>query len=355
MNNLTKTKQFINNEKDIDAFLFNSPVNTFYATGFKSSYSFLLVGKDGKSFYFTDMRYFSAAENYFADMETMPIVLDLEVMDQLMNKMNYKNIGIESGYITLSRNERLQNSLKSVNLIPKNTDDLRIIKSDEEISMMRKTLKLVEKTMSELRGEMKIGMTEKEISNLALEIGLRNGAEKASFDFIVASGINGDSPHWHPSDYKIKEGELITIDMGFVLDGYCSDITRTFKTSETINEKLVDMYETVRVANDLVNRNAKPNMKGHEIDSIARDYIESKKYGPYFGHGLGHGLGIEVHESPRFSKAENKVILPGMIMSNEPGVYIPGLGGVRIEDILLITNDGVEVLTTFTKELISIG
>lgn len=354
MSNIKKTINFIKENKEIDAFLFNSPENTFYATGFKSSYSFLLVGKDGKAFYFTDMRYFSAAENHFSDSEIMPVILDFKMMSQLIEKFNYKNIGIESGYITISRFDRLKLNLNT-NLIPTNTDELRMIKTDEEIVLMKKTLAVAEKTMDQLRSSMKIGMTEREVSNLALSIGLDNGAEKASFDFIVASGINGDSPHWHPSDYKIREGELITIDMGFVLNGYCSDITRTFKTSEEIDPKLIDIYETVRIANELVNSNAKPGMTGADIDAIARDYIESKSYGQYFGHGLGHGLGIEVHESPRFSKLEKRVIKPGMIMSNEPGIYIPGLAGVRIEDILLIKEDGIEVLTSYPKELITIG
>lgn len=352
MDRIEKVKKIIK-ENGVDAVLLNSPNNTFYVTGFKSSNSYLLVTKDSGNFYFTDMRYFSSAESFLHDTNIIPSILDLVAIDALMNKLGINSLGVESDYITLEKKKTLSTIFKT-KLKPVDTSRLRAIKSQSEIDSIRESLQIAEKTLFDLQNSVEIGMTEKEISKLAVSFGLKNGADKASFDFIVASGLNGGSPHWHPSDYKIREGELITIDIGFIVNGYCSDITRTFKTSDKVDKDLENMYNIVLKANNAVNEQARVGMTGKEIDKIARDIIEKSKYKSYFGHGLGHSLGIEVHESPRLSSADNSVIQEGMIMSNEPGIYVPSLGGVRIEDILLFKEGRPEVLTTFPKELQSI-
>ena len=228
-------------------------------------------------------------------------------------------------------------------------------KSKIEISKIKKSMLLAEKVMEYLSKNIKLGMSEKEIRQMAIIKGIELGADKISFDFIVAAGLNGDSPHWNTSTAKIEKGQLITIDLGFVLDDYCSDITRTFKTSDKIPQKLEEIYNVVLKALQAVNKKVKPGMTGQEVDKIARDIITKAGYGNYFGHGLGHGLGLEIHEEPRFSPLSKTVIKKGMIISNEPGIYIPGLGGVRIEDILLITDKGCEVLNNFNKKLISLN
>ena len=342
-------------DKKIDGILIHNPVNTFYLTKFHSSNSFILITKDGKKFYFTDTRYYNAAEIFFQESEFMPILLDWKSIDSMIRHYKIDNLVIESDFWTLNQYDKLRETLKNINLVSTDFSKLRIFKTRSEIMKIKDSIILAEKVMDYLVNNIKIGMTEIEVEKMATIQGLKLGAEKNSFDFIVATGVNGDSPHYKPNNSKVQDNQLITIDMGFVKDGYCSDITRTFKTSESIDPKLEEIYKVVLKANKAVTKIAKPGMSAKELDKVARDIIEKAGYGKYFGHGLGHGLGIEIHEAPTVSFKSIDKLEPGMVISNEPGIYVPGLGGVRIEDILVITKEGNENLTNFSKRLIKIN
>ena len=223
--------------------------------------------------------------------------------------------------------------------------------TEEEIKILKEAAEIADKAYEHIQKYIKPGVKEIDIAN-ELEFYMRRlGATSSSFDTIVASGERSALPHGVASEKEIQSGELVTLDYGAIYKGYCSDITRTVAIGE-ISPQLQTIYETVQAAQELAVQKIGPHMTGKEADAIARDYIDHKGYGAYFGHSTGHGLGLEVHEEPRLSVLSETVLKPGMVVTVEPGIYLPNIGGCRIEDDIVITEKGNERLTHSTKELI---
>lgn len=231
---------------------------------------------------------------------------------------------------------------------------LRIVKDEDEIAAMQKAIAIAEAAMQELIPTIKIGQTEKEIASQLRQELFNLGADSIAFGPIVSAGPNSASPHAAPTDRPLQAGDLLVIDWGCYKDGYPSDITRTFAIGE-IEPEFQRIYEAVKLANEQGKVTAGPGATGEEVDRAARDVIEDSGYGEYFIHRTGHGLGLEVHEPPDMVAGNRKPLAPGNVFTVEPGIYLPGRGGVRIEDNVLITADGIHTLTTFSRDLITVG
>lgn len=243
--------------------------------------------------------------------------------------------------------EELKNKLDSVQLVPaKNIiEDIRIVKEPLEIELIRQSIKITERAFRGVKEMIRQGAREDEIA-IEMEYRLRKeGAEKVAFDTIIASGERGALPHGKASNKIIKNGELVIVDFGSMYKGYNTDCTRTLST-DGFNARQEEIYKTVLMAQREAIKSVKPGLKASEIDSKARGFIADAGYGENFGHSTGHGVGLEVHEEPRIAEGQNDIIREGSVFTIEPGIYIQGWGGVRIEDMVLVTKDGCEVLTS---------
>jgi Xaa-Pro aminopeptidase len=230
---------------------------------------------------------------------------------------------------------------------------LRGSKDEVEIAAMVAAQRIAESALEELLGEIAVGMTEKEIAARLQYLMVTAGAEKLSFDTIVASGPNSSMPHAVPTERRIENGDFLTIDFGCVYHGYCSDMTRTFAVG-SVSDEMRAVYDTVLEAQLAGIAAAKAGVSGKEIDGAAREVIEKAGYGPYFGHSFGHSLGIDIHENPNASPGNNEPMPVGAVISAEPGIYLPGRFGVRIEDVLVLEESGCRNITAFPKELLVI-
>ena len=231
---------------------------------------------------------------------------------------------------------------------------LRTIKDASEIAAMEKAIDVAQRAMEQLIPQIKIGMTEKEVAARLTQLQLDLGADSIAFGPIVSAGPNAASPHAVPTERPLQAGDLLVIDWGCYVDGYPSDITRTFAVGE-IDDALRHVYETVKLANEQGVLASGPDATGDDVDTAARDVIEDSGYGEFFIHRTGHGLGLEVHEPPFMMSGNDELLLPGNVFTVEPGIYLPGKAGVRIEDNVVITEDGHRCLTTFPRELITVG
>ena len=253
----------------------------------------------------------------------------------------------------MERQEAIQERIPSVQIsrIDEKINELRVIKSEDELVNMRKAAELADYAVEVGCKEIAEGKTELEILN-AIELAVKEkGASQMAFDTMVLSGPKTASPHGNPGDRKIQKGDLVLFDLGVIYNGYCSDITRTVAFGEPSAEKR-EVYETVRRAEEAAVNAVKPGITAMELDKIARDVITEAGYGEYFTHRLGHGLGISVHEFPSITGVNDMKLETGMVFTIEPGIYHPNITGVRIEDDVVVTEDGIEVLTKFPKELI---
>jgi Xaa-Pro aminopeptidase len=231
---------------------------------------------------------------------------------------------------------------------------IRLHKEPGEIAAMRKAIAVSERALESILPKIRIGMTEQQVKNLLLNAMAEFGSGGNAFEPIVLGGPNSALPHGVPSDRPLQRGDLLLFDYGTAFDGYPADITRTFAVDE-IDDELKKIYELVRAANAAGVRAIRPGVTAQEVDRAARKVINDGGYGKYFIHRLGHGLGLDVHESPNILEGSSQVLEPGMCFTVEPGIYLPGKGGVRIEDNVVVTQSGVEVLTTFPRELRSVG
>ena len=359
MNNRIKKLQEYIVSQNVDGILIGSEANRMYLSGFTGSNAMLLVTKDEK-YIVTDFRYLEQVAKQCPDFTCVDqkqrglIGTTLDIAKKLM----LKKLAFEGSHTTYTTYELLAKET-AFEFIPVNNvvENLRKVKSEDEIEKLARAEAIgdiaFEGIVKFIKDRWKQGVTEREV---ALEIECimrRNGASGTSFDTIVAAGAKSSLPHAVPGDEKLKEGDLVVMDFGCIYEGYCSDMTRTIAIGK-IDEKQKEIYETVLEAQVRAIAGIKPGMKGKEVDAIARDYIKEKGYGDYFGHGLGHSVGIEIHENPRFSVAEEEIIKEGMVITVEPGIYLPNFGGVRIEDLIVVTKDGVKNLTHSPKSLIII-
>jgi Xaa-Pro aminopeptidase len=338
---------------EVDALLVTNLVNVRYLTGFTGSNGMAVVGRDLRRF-ITDFRYTeqAASEVEGFDVELAPQDFNAAVSDGWPE--GSLRLGFEDDQVSVRRYTRLRELLPDrVELVPAGgaVEALRAVKDAGEIARIRAAAELADAVYVMLRSEGLVGRTEREVA-LALENEMRRlGAEAPSFDSIVASAERGALPHARPADVPIPRGTLVTLDIGARLDGYCSDCTRTWATGD-LPDDLAEAYALVLRAQETSLAAVRPGPQGREIDAVARDIIEEAGHGEHFGHGLGHGVGMEVHEAPRLARTGDEPLVAGNIVTVEPGVYLPGRGGVRIEDLVVVTEDGHDVLSGTTKELV---
>ena len=340
-------------EEGIEAFLVTKNENIRYLSQFTGTSARLLITQN-KSIFITDFRYLDQAAEQCSGFEIEEISSNfVEAFAELLKNKNINNLSFESHDLSYKFYNKLKQKLAVNSLNPQDSmvEELRVIKDEKEVEKIKKAVEIADKGFDFLVDFIEPGKSEKEVA-LELEFFMkRNGGESNAFDFIVASGKRGALPHGVASDKIIKKGELVTIDFGTVYQGYHSDITRTVAVGE-VEQELKDIYDLVLTAQKKVISKIKAGMSGVEADKIARDFISEAGYKENFGHGLGHGIGLEIHESPRLSYSSDDQLKAGMMVTDEPGIYISGLGGVRIEDDLLITENGCKVLNSAPKELI---
>lgn len=339
-----------------DAALIFSEVNRLYYTSFPSTDGCLLVCADGYACFWTDSRYTEAAAKAIT---ACPVADSTDLNGQLnaiFKEKNIKNVLIEADRMTVSAYKKLCNDLPGITLDDSNTlteliEGQRAVKSEEEVRYILAAQKIAEDAFDYILGEIKVGKTEKEIQ-LALDYYmLSHGAEALSFETICVSGANSSMPHGVPTDKKIENGDFLTMDYGAVVNGYHSDMTRTvFIGTPTDEQKKV--YETVLAAQTASLAVLHDGVSGFDADKAGRDIIEAAGYGKNFGHGTGHSVGVEIHEEPRLSPKTKQILHTGNVVTVEPGIYLPGKFGVRIEDMAIITPDGCRNLTNCPKELI---
>lgn len=350
---LTKLRKALE-ANQLEAILITSPINRRYITGFTGTAGVAIVSKNTTRF-ITDFRYIEQATEQataFTIVEHEKSI-ELEIKNQL-KELNVTKVGFEKDQLTFAKYE-LYNELLNVELIPVSgiVEELRLIKTADELVTLKKAAEIADAAFVHIQDYIKPGVKEIDISN-ELEFFMRKqGAISSSFDIIVASGIRSALPHGVASSKKIQGGELVTMDYGALYQGYCSDITRTVAVGE-INTELKTIYETVLEAQLQGVNGIKPGISGKQADALTRDYITEKGYGENFGHSTGHGIGLEVHEGPSLSHRTDTTLAPGMVVTVEPGIYVPGVGGCRIEDDLVVTESGNERLTFAAKDLIQL-
>ncbi len=334
--------------------LIMSEDNIRYFTSFSSTNGYLLVTGEN-AFFLTDSRYFEAA---CKTIKTVDAVLLFENFEKslvpLVGELCIKSISVEGARITVKRLNELQKKFSDVEFETQKLDGeielLRAMKSEEECRNIVKAQRIAEKALEMLLPEVKVGAVERELSLELDYTMLKLGAQALSFETIAVSGKNGSMPHGVPGSKRIESGDFITFDFGAVYNDYHSDMTRTFAVGD-VSDKQRDVYETVLKAQKDAISEICAGKRCSDIDRTARDIIVGKGFGEYFGHGLGHGVGIEIHEFPNLSPHSDTVLETGHIVTVEPGIYIPGEFGIRIEDMVYVTDEGCRNLTEFPKEL----
>ena len=342
--------------EDVDAVLIHSGVNRQYFTSFPSSAGTLLVIKNAEAYFIIDFRYYEKAQK---EVNGCTVLLQEKLFEQintLLKKHNVKKIAIESEYMTVSEFSHHQERLPNVSLVMnKQVDEMirnmRMIKSAKDLEYIQTAQKITDDAFHHICSYIQPGMTEKDIAGELMDYTYRNGSERPSFDFIVVSGANSSLPHGVPTNKKVELGDFITMDFGCVVNGYCSDMTRTIAVGR-VNEKQTLIYNTVLKAQLAAIKTVKAGALCKDVDYSARNVIKEAGYGKCFGHSTGHSVGLEIHERPAFSPLDQTVCQPGMVITVEPGIYLAGQFGVRIEDMVVVTKNGCEILTKSTKDLI---
>lgn len=341
--------------EELDGAMITSEENRRYFTEFPSTAGVLIVSRGG-SVFLTDSRYVEAAGKKIKCCpvrETKNLKAELPA---LMRELNIRRIGIEAQRVTVSDYAKYKDMLGGVEVsadgaVDRAITSLRMIKSADEIALMKSAQEIAERAFTHTLDFIKPGVTEREVSLELDYFMLRNGAEALSFETIAVSGVNSSMPHGVPSDKKIENGDFVTMDYGAVCGGYHSDMTRTVAVGNVSAEQK-KVYDTVLKAQLAALEAMRPGVRCADADRAARDVIAAAGYGEFFGHGTGHGVGIEIHEEPRVSPTAADILEAGNVVTDEPGIYIPGRFGVRIEDMVLITENGFENLTKAPKELI---
>jgi Xaa-Pro aminopeptidase len=336
---------------DADALLVLGLVNIRYLSGFTGSDAVLLL-TGHEQILLCDSRYTLQATSEAGHFAVAEFKVKLEGIASSISGKGLRRVAFDAEQISVAFFNSLTKALPDVEFIPLNDqlDNIRSVKSPEEIDAVAYAAELASSAFNELVPFIRPGVSEKELA-LKLEILMKEkGADEKAFDFIVASGPRGALPHGRPTDRLLNSGELVTIDFGARCNGYHSDETVTLAVGKP-EIRLQEIYEVVRKAHDLAISAVKPGVECRDLDAVARGHIESCGFGKLFGHGLGHGVGLEIHEMPTISSRSSQIVAEGMIFTIEPGIYIPGLGGVRIEDLVEVTGDGCRLLSKVSKKL----
>ncbi|MCF6409097.1 M24 family metallopeptidase [Pseudalkalibacillus salsuginis] len=338
-------------EVGIDGMVITSRSNRRYMTNFTGSAGIVIIS-EREAKLLTDSRYEEQAGEQAVNYEVVLYKRSVEELAEHVEKMGIKKLGIEKDYMTYGEYLQYRDKI-NVELVPLSgvIERLREIKSEEEINTIREAAKITDKAFTHIVELIRPGLAEKQVANELEYIMRKEGATSSGSDTIVASGYRSALPHGVASEKTIEKGEMVTLDFGAYYNGYRSDMTRTVAVGDP-GEKLREVYQIVLEALNRGLSGIKPGLSTKEVDALPRDFIKAKGYGEYFGHGAGHGIGLDIHENPFFSTTGNNVVQAGMVVTVEPGIYLPGIGGVRIEDDILITDNGIEVLTHSPKELL---
>jgi Xaa-Pro aminopeptidase len=350
-------------ERELDGLLVESPADLRYLTGFTGSHGMALMrarpsaeGSSGGHLFLTDFRYTTQAAEQVPPAYAREVVAG-ELLDAALAALGGPagRLGFDETTLTVARHRHLAEKLPRGWVLvpaPSLVANLRLVKDAGEIVRMRAAAELADEALREVLEAGIVGRTEREVA-IVLELAMRRlGAEAPSFPSIVAAGAHGALPHAEPRDVEIPRDVLVTIDWGALHEGYCSDCTRTYATGEGISTQAREIYELVLAAQERGVEAVRPGPSGREVDATARAVIEAAGHGEHFGHGLGHGVGLEIHEGPRLSRtAGEEPLRAGNVVTVEPGVYLPGILGVRIEDLLVVAEGGQEVLTSLPKAL----
>jgi Xaa-Pro aminopeptidase len=339
-------------ERELDCLLVTNLVNVRYLTGFTGTNGACVVSGDERLF-LTDFRYVEQANSQVRGYERVKAGRDL--VGDLAERLRGRT-GFDDAYVTVEVHRRLGERIADgVELVPAAglVERLREVKDELELDAIRAATAVADETYEELRERGLAGRTEREVAVSLMRSLEDRGAEGPSFPAIVAAGLHGALPHAVPRDVEIPRGTLVVIDMGAQVDGYCSDCTRTLATGP-LDDPEAEIYELVRRAQGEALAAVRAGASCEGVDAVARDIIDAAGHAEHFGHGLGHGVGLEVHEAPRLGKAAKGELRAGNVVSVEPGVYLPGEIGVRIEDLVVVREGEPEVLTTFPKELVTI-
>ena len=341
-------------EKGIDGIFISQPENRFYLSGFDGSAGYLLITSKN-AILATDFRYIEQVKVQAPDYQIFQITGNVsDWFRRLLAELTLKRLGFEAEDITFAMYRQLSETLNkvksSLQLVPLDglVESLRAVKEPEEIELITRAVEITDKAFEYIKGIIHAGMTEKEVAWELEKFQRVKGSQALPFDIIVASGPNSALPHAKPAERKIDAGEPIVIDMGARVGGYCSDFTRTLCLGEP-DDTFKKVYDTVLGAQLAAIALIKEGMTGKEADSFARTVIEEAGYAEAFGHSLGHGVGLAEHEQPRLASTSTEPLTSGMVFSIEPGIYLPGWGGVRIEDLALMENGEIRILTKGKK------
>ena len=354
MKNLEKYLSVLTEE--VDGLLLTSRYSRMYGAEFDIAEGVAIVTAKGCR-YFTDSRYIESAQNNISGFEVVEVNRENpyhKLLNAAIEEFGVHTLGFEEEYLTVQEFMNFEKKLNA-KLVPYNEKiySFRSIKEEWELERMRQAQKITDRAFSEVLSKIRVGMSEKQLQAELVYCLLKNGADNMSFDPIVVSGPNTSMPHGVPGDRLIQEGDFITMDFGALYNGYCADMTRTVAVGYATDE-MVEVYNTVLKAQEAGIALSRAGVKGCEVDGAARQIIKDAGYGPYFGHGYGHCLGMEVHEAPGCSPGWDTPMQVNMVCSTEPGIYLPGKFGVRIEDVVIFRENGCEDITTSPKNLIII-
>lgn len=339
----------------LDALCITSQPGEYYAVGLKGE-GVVLVTRQG-CHYFTDSRYIELAQNTVTNADVTMVTPHqdhLALASLVLEHYGLKRVGIEEAYLTVERWQKMKTAFPAdTELVPagKLLTELRSAKTEEELAIMQKAQDITDQVFAEICEFLHAGVTESEVAAQLTYLQMKHGAEGNSFPPIVASGANGSMPHAIPTAKPIQKGEFVTMDFGCIYQGYCSDMTRTVAIGQPSDE-MRRVYDAVLEAQLAGIAAAKAGVPGCDVHNAAWDVLKKYGYGDYFGHGFGHSLGIEIHESPNANRANTKPLPAGAVLSAEPGVYLPGKFGVRTEDVIFLTETGNRILTHAPKHLI---
>ena len=352
MNNIARIREQLI-ERELDAILIMDEKNQRYAAGFPFTDGAVLVGRE-KAWLITDSRYVEAAEKTVPDFVTVQMFDRnrrlMSILKEDLKEAKVQRLGAEEQKLSHIQYVNLEKAL-GLEMLPAQEllTTLRASKNAEEIESMIQAQRISEKALEEVLQIIRPGMTEREVMAELVYHMLKNGSEGNSFDPIVVTGANTSMPHGVPGDTVIRDGDFITMDFGSLKNGYCSDMTRTVAVGHA-TEEMYNVYGIVLEAQLAGIAAARAGIPGKVIDQAARDVIEKAGYGPYFGHGFGHSLGLDIHEPPLAGPTGEALMAEGDLCSAEPGIYLPGKFGVRIEDVMILRSDGAEVITKAPKQ-----
>ena len=337
-------------EWQVDALLLISPANRRWASGFTGSAAQLLISRQ-RAVLATDSRYWEQAAAEAPAFEIFQMRDEKDAMANFLATAGAQRIGVESSHVTLARQAALDKHEGFVWVpLASTIEPLRAVKSAGELAAIRAAARLTDATVAQVPRLARPGVSERAVAWELEKFMRETGAEATAFDIIVAAGPHSALPHHHPGERLLQAGDIIVVDLGAQLGGYKSDLTRTFYLGETADDAFWAIYNTVEQAHGAAIAGIRPGVTGKDVDALARDLIAAAGHGDHFGHGTGHGVGLEIHEEPRFSRLAEKTIIPaGAVMTVEPGIYLPGYGGVRIEDLLHVTTSGAEYLSAAPK------